>query len=954
MTISQFSRGSEWRKWDLHVHSPMSILNNKFPKCSGGTPDWEAYIAKLEESDISVLGITDYFTVDGYKEILKFREQGRLANICTILPNIEFRLKDTVDNKGINFHVLFCESISAEIIEEHFLHELYISVEGRPQFPDEKDKLKKSVLQELGRGLKNENKTNFIGLSDAAVGAMFARVDHDQISQLLDSKRFRGKYALVLASDNLSDWDGPSNATRRILTQKTDFAFTPNEKNIRWFLGRKGYSRQRDFIAEFKSLKPSLHGCDAHCLTEINRPCTKRHFGDHDCKKNPTDCCLRFCWIKADPTFEGLKQVLYEPEERVRIRASKPVSSRHIYTFQNVSISESEISSALSVCETDLPLNSGLVAVTGGKGAGKTALVDMMANCFLDRKNSKDKNSFVRRIALDSKPDMQTSLEFIGVDSFSKNLTEDKLIDNIELSYISQGELDTYIEDGSTLYERVKEILFEAASPEQKHDFKEISDSIRIAEHGVREATTTILQFESETSKDVLLDLDVRTRRMQTELDDLNRQIEEQDISDEDLAKADAVDTVVSELRGKERLLKSLIDLIESAIPIIEKEMARYNEDVRAINELLESQELKKLSLPKLKQMHVTVDGAQKLLDESKNELRTTLQAIYTKEHERNSFDAQVSKRAELLEKKREMQDRQDSLRAESENIEKLRAKMTDARKRRRADYLQMLNHLRQLQSKYSDIINSFASQLSDDSNTMSSGESDVLKEIHFLAETRFHRDSFTKRANDLFDLRRVTVEGENSDFKSLLDLSADFTRQADADNCALYNAVETLFRDPELRKMKLKATSLDSFADVLFANNFSVRPIITYKGTSVDRLSLGQKATVLINIYLRHGTNPIIIDSHDDHLDNQFIMDELIPALRQAKKHRQIVLVSNNANVVVNSDAEQIIIAEHDEGRISYVSGSLENPSIRSKAIKVLEGGKQAFEQRQKKYRMA
>lgn len=81
--------------------------------------------------------------------------------------------------------------------------------------------------------------------------------------------------------------------------------------------------------------------------------------------------------------------------------------------------------------------------------------------------------------------------------------------------------------------------------------------------------------------------------------------------------------------------------------------------------------------------------------------------------------------------------------------------------------------------------------------------------------------------------------------------------------------------------------------------------------------------------------------------------MEELIPALREAKKERQIILVSNNANVVVNSDAEQIIIAEHDEGRISYMSGSLENPDIRSKAIQVLEGGRQAFEKRQKKYRM-
>ena len=414
MSDNALPMGSIWRKWDLHVHSPLSILNNHFPKCSDGTPDWEAYVTKLEETDISVLGITDYFTVEGFRAVLKFKEMGKLANICTVLPNIELRLTDTVDNKGINFHVLFSESVTPETIEEHFLHELHITVEGRPQNPDEKEKLKISVLADLGRDLKRENESSFSGLSDAAVGAMFTRVDHEEVSRILDTRRFRGKYVLVLASDHLPDWDGPSNATRRILTQKTDFAFTPNEKNIKWFLGRKGYASQKDYIAEFKSLKPCLHGCDAHRLEEINKPCAKRHYEDHNCSNSPEDCDIRFCWIKADPTFEGLKQVLYEPDERVRIQEKNPTPSRHIFTFKNVRISETKVNSALTLSKTELPLNTGLVAVTGGKGAGKTAFVDLVANCFLDRKNSDDRNSFVRRISLDTSPALHTTLEFTG------------------------------------------------------------------------------------------------------------------------------------------------------------------------------------------------------------------------------------------------------------------------------------------------------------------------------------------------------------------------------------------------------------------------------------------------------------------------------------------------------------------------------------------------------------
>src|SRR6185437_10003954 len=81
-------RGSTWHKWDLHIHSPLSLLNNQFPHLAGGKADWEAYISKLEESDLSVVGITDYFTIDGYKIVRDFKQSGRLKNIDSILPNI--------------------------------------------------------------------------------------------------------------------------------------------------------------------------------------------------------------------------------------------------------------------------------------------------------------------------------------------------------------------------------------------------------------------------------------------------------------------------------------------------------------------------------------------------------------------------------------------------------------------------------------------------------------------------------------------------------------------------------------------------------------------------------------------------------------------------------------------------------------------------------------------------
>ena len=112
MTYTPFPKGSEWRKWDLHIHSPMSGLANEFPKKDDGLPDWDKYVEKLEAlTDIPAIGITDYFLIEGYKKIREFKDAGRLKNISLVLPNIEFRLDNFVGDRRINFHVIFSDKV---------------------------------------------------------------------------------------------------------------------------------------------------------------------------------------------------------------------------------------------------------------------------------------------------------------------------------------------------------------------------------------------------------------------------------------------------------------------------------------------------------------------------------------------------------------------------------------------------------------------------------------------------------------------------------------------------------------------------------------------------------------------------------------------------------------------------------------------------------------------------
>ena len=158
-----YPRGSEWRKWDLHVHTPASHLSALFGD------DWDDYVQTLFKTAIAkrvqVLGITDYFTIDGYKKIkqeyidneLKLQELFTAEEIekikgILLLPNIEFRLNKFVEQNRINFHVILSDKVPVKDIEENFLHDLDFVFQGDPQDADKKSKLKIANLEELGKG----------------------------------------------------------------------------------------------------------------------------------------------------------------------------------------------------------------------------------------------------------------------------------------------------------------------------------------------------------------------------------------------------------------------------------------------------------------------------------------------------------------------------------------------------------------------------------------------------------------------------------------------------------------------------------------------------------------------------------------------------------------------------------------------------------------------------------
>lgn len=127
----------------------------------------------------------------------------------------------------------------------------------------------------------------------------------------------------------------------------------------------------------------------------------------------------------------------------------------------------------------------------------------------------------------------------------------------------------------------------------------------------------------------------------------------------------------------------------------------------------------------------------------------------------------------------------------------------------------------------------------------------------------------------------------------------------------------------------------------------------------SLDALSTGQKATAVLLLLLLESDAPLVVDQPEDDLDNRFITEGIVPKMRDEKRRRQFIFATHNANIPVLGDAELIVglSTSADSGRVRAIlaqehMGSIDKPAVRTLVEEVLEGGKDAFETRRRKYR--
>jgi predicted ATPase len=987
-----FNKGSEWRKWDLHIHSPASALNNQFPRLSNGEPNWEAYVTRLESlTDVVTLGVTDYFTIEGYRKLLEYRSQGRLGNVGLLLANVEFRLDKIVGTSGgnrrLNYHVIFSEEVSADEIDEHFLQELKFCFEGDPQRADLSWSVRRTNLELLGRRLKQEHARFNDGRTDFEIGCMNATVDASRIKEILRDKErvFKGKYLIVLAEEHLSllQWDGQDHHTRKLLLQGADAVFSANPRTIAWARGEGDLSAEQ-FRLEFKTLKPCLHGSDAHKLDDIARPAENRH-----------------CWVKADPTFEGLKQVLYEPCERIVIGEEPPTLKNDYQVIQSIEVGVAPDWFAAG----EIPLNQDLVAVIGPRGSGKSALAEMIAfaggaTFFGSSEDIRDTFLFKasKRSAANPAPitGALVSLKWRNgqVDRAQITSTLQHGKEEEKVKYLPQRFVERLCapENNRQLEEEIERVIFQRIDKTERMEasnFVELRQTATKALEVKRSKLQRIIQGLNQSVAEASARMSQRPakeselRRKREELQALLQNMPQvPEANKEEQEKLQNLTKVKEELEekivdGNEQL--NTLTTIQTKFEVLKDDVISFNQEIRS---LLERVSLGGEGEKFVVQLPGEVTG---ILTRRRSELDQSIEMLRKGSPENLAIPSldkvnleieTIKAASRLTETKKKEQEKfqrdrkqlEDSIasieREIKEIAEVVAPKQREDNESRIERYLDSFELLKEERSILERLYEPLRSSL------LSSNE--TARKLEFVSKPTFDVLRHAVRGTELLD-RRKALYGEPQELERALKAFFDEAVDADFDRARTKESLRRLYESfivqgeeklpigEQLRKERTPREFADWFYGI---EDFSVTYSIKFDGKDLHLLSPGEKGVVLLLLYLEaenQDNRPLIIDQPDDNLDNVSVYPSLTEYFRTRKRTRQIIIITHNPNLVVNTDAEQVFVADFDGSRnpkIVYRSGALEDtnseasaPGIREEVCKILEGGTVAFQLREQRY---
>ena len=945
----EIERGSMWKKWDFHVHTPYSILNNGFGfnpySPHDGVDPFDSYVIQLftkaVENDVSAIGITDYFSIEGYRrirmqylsnaekmaELFPDEDLRRKIGDIFVFPNIELRI-DTFVGKGshsVNYHVIFSDKVSVDDIEQNFLQQLLMTYNSDSQLP-----LTKHNIQRIGKEFKDNNKADG---DDYYVGLKQVVVNYNCIIKALDNSIFKDGYLIAIpVNEDLSriDWKGRDYTTRKVLYQHCDCLLTSDIKTREWALA-KGHEEEQK--REFYSIKPCIWGSDAHEYARLFEPDQQR-----------------YCWIKGELTFDGLQQILFEPEERVAIQKERPDDKDPHQVIDYVQFYDKRFQTE------PIYLSDGLTCIIGGKSTGKSMLLRHIATAVAEKYVLRQESSMDKT--------------YSPLHALAEVKWKDGGGGERKIIYIPQSWLNRAVdekEDDSALNELLADILLQQDEVIDAH--RALKKAVAAEQENVKHQILNYITAKNtaEERERKLMD-EGRSDAFRATIDTLTKQREELSasagITPAKLQRYAELEQLISdavELREKLSSEEAKLEFCGSPLAYIHG-ITELGQDGQLIYELSSIPDVKEQMNAIIRQMNETLSemwlpsflSAQDEIVAKKKRIEDQLEELkneYTPLKQSIAINDQLKRIDDQLAKEKQRY-------AAAKDLEAQKQANIDLAEKLKAQILVSRENIRHAYTAFCEAV-----------NAINRADTD----LQFCAETDIKRISLYDAIASLFSNRGFRAFKEKYGY-SLSDKD-DFI----VDDMLFSCIWDAMANNSGTGALSFKSgNTLQTALERLFSDWYHIHFTVKSGNDAINQMSPGKKALVLLEliINIEKGECPILIDQPEDDLDNRSIYSDLVQYLKQKKHERQIIVVTHNANVVVGADAEEVIIANQDgretpnkEYRFEYRCGAIENTSplydeaghvlngilnqkgIQEQICDILEGGKAAFELRSHKY---
>lgn len=933
-------RGSEWNRWDLHVHTASSYDYGY----KGGDAD-DLLCEALTSNGIKAVAITDHFIIDKQRiESLRTK-----APDIVFFPGVELR----TDKGANNLHVIliFSDQYNLTTLSNDF-----------------------DAIMVRSKAKSSESKETIYWSFEDIVD--FAK-SHDALLTIHAGHKTNG------IDKEISNALPVKEAIKADIAESVGFFEIGQIRDI---------ADYEDHVFKCIKRKPLIMCSDCHNPKQYN----------------PTEAL----WIKADLTFAGLKQCLYQPLERVYIGVIPPMLDR-LQKNKQANIDSIEVKPSDNFTGTtpwfnlNLPLNPGMVAIIGNKGSGKSAFSDIVG--LLCKCGTMGYASFLNETRF-RKPPKNFAYDYQATVIWADGETQDARLSDVETGttvenaqYLPQRYIEKVCNDIEDFFQQeINRVIFSYVDRSERGDAlnldelvqqrsKQIEANIEAVRVALREINGRIIKLETKIatsyktqisdslnkSKEVLSRHDKSKpdevkkpsakeadTRYQTKLAELNQRIQEkrqeiEGINDE-ITKKTVFINDTNALIGQIKLFETGFGEVKDAVAAF---VVKYGLDEKKceISAVSPREYLEGL----LAQAEENKGELQRRINEPGNGLAAELQGleqqkselISTADNEEKRYQKYLSDLEEWERRRAEIIGAADI----DDTLEYYQSELNYLNDRLEGEYLEAHTKrdelARQLYCDKSKLVEIYQSIYSPVQNEITALLGSFEDSISFQAEMFMRNANIAEDTLRYIDQRFKGKFGRSKDgaFKEF----DKMTRSTDFNNVEsvlsfIHQVAEAATEDFDVAGQKV--LNRQEFYDYIYGLDYiGVNFKLKMGGRDLAELSPGERGIVLLIFYLALSkeSKPIIIDQPEDNLDNQSVFSKLVPCICRAKQRRQVIVVTHNPNIAVACDAEQIIYCEMDKGtyQIKYQAGSIENPEIRDHIVDVLEGTMPAFDLRRRKY---